>query len=383
MFVVGIENPERDRDMTPAEVEAGRRLPRRIGDPALGTEDRPIVSRVNGSAAFRGFIVGELMPEMRRRYRVSRESAIMGESLAGLFVVETFLLQPGLFGTYIALSPSLWWNREALVRTADARRHGGPGRPPTLLFLSSAGEENVDPAVERLAQVLRANGADVRRRRYLPRPDLTPASLYRAVAPQVLRDLFSVFSVMAIIAPPEQIVRYLGEEVTPLDDGTRVRAEPAGPFTVMREEYTLPDGMPQGLRTPTRWTKVHLSFDTPDRRVNVTLTDDGKDLWATAQSPGCTARAFYLQYGVDEDERYLFAAMFAALRALVEPCAAGMADPAGYLRLLKTAETGFPAAVRMMKARVFEAFGARMERCTPPEQTHMIPHHGFDPCGPS
>jgi len=53
------------------------------------------------------------MPEVRRRYRDNGETAIVGESLAGLFVLETFFDEPQLFDTHIALSPSLWWNDQA------------------------------------------------------------------------------------------------------------------------------------------------------------------------------------------------------------------------------------------------------------------------------
>ena len=45
----------------------------------------------------------------------------MGESLAGLFVVETFFLEPELFDTYIAIDPSLWWNNQKLVEDSAAR----------------------------------------------------------------------------------------------------------------------------------------------------------------------------------------------------------------------------------------------------------------------
>lgn len=181
MIVVGIENTERRRDMTPpTEVE----------------EDRRIAPRVGGSAAFRTFIRDELMPEIRRRYRATDETGIIGESLAGLFIVETFLLEPELFGTYVALSPSLWWNAQALVRGADARLGTPPAasppsaRMPTVLYLSSADEEDIVSAVTRLADVLRAHPSDRLRWQYRPRPDLTHATIYRAEAPRVLRELF-------------------------------------------------------------------------------------------------------------------------------------------------------------------------------------------------
>lgn len=174
MLVVGIENTERRRDVTgPTEVE----------------EDRKIAPRVGGSAAFRGFIRDELMPRVRRRYHVSNETAIIGESLAGLFIVETFFLEPELFDTYIALSPSLWWNNEELVRKAGERLEARPELRKTL-YLSSADEDNIGPVAARLAEVLRTNAPAGLRWEYKPRPDLRHDTIYRAAAPQVLRQLF-------------------------------------------------------------------------------------------------------------------------------------------------------------------------------------------------
>src|SRR5690606_30389931 len=55
-------------------------------------------------------------PMIEARYRTTKESALIGESLAGLFVIETFLEEPTLFDGYIAADPSLWWNQISLVR---------------------------------------------------------------------------------------------------------------------------------------------------------------------------------------------------------------------------------------------------------------------------
>jgi predicted alpha/beta superfamily hydrolase len=175
MLVVGIENTERRRDMTgPTEV----------------AEDRAIAPRVGGSDAFRRFIADELMPHVRGRYRVTDETAIIGESLAGLFIVETFLLRPELFDTYVALDPSLWWNTEDLVRTARARVTARP-QMEARLFLASSGQEEIASATARLAEVLRADAPVGLRWWYRPRPDLTHATIYRALAPPVLRELFA------------------------------------------------------------------------------------------------------------------------------------------------------------------------------------------------
>jgi predicted alpha/beta superfamily hydrolase len=174
VIVVGIANTERRRDMTgPTEVES----------------DRKIAVHVGGSAAFRSFIAGELMPEVRRRYRVSDERGIIGESLAGLFIVETFLEQPDLFDTYIALSPSLWWNHEGVVRGAAERLRARPDLHATL-YISSADEEDIQAASAHLAEVLRANAPAGLRWEYRPRPDLHHSTIYRAEAPLVLREWF-------------------------------------------------------------------------------------------------------------------------------------------------------------------------------------------------
>ncbi|ADO72845.1 alpha/beta hydrolase [Stigmatella aurantiaca] len=174
LIVVGIENTERRRDMT--------------GPTEIGS-DREIAPRVGGSAAFRSFIRDELMPEVRRRYLVTDETGIIGESLAGLFIVETFFLQPELFDTYIALSPSLWWNGGEIEHKAGERLKAQPDLH-NVLYWSSADEENIAPIAARLAETLRSSAPAGLTWQYEPRPDLLHSTIYRAVSPQVLRRWF-------------------------------------------------------------------------------------------------------------------------------------------------------------------------------------------------
>ncbi|WP_420155882.1 alpha/beta hydrolase [Siphonobacter sp.] len=104
LILVGIENTQRRRDLTGFTEVA---------------KDKEIAPVVGGSEKFRAFIKEELFPEINKRYRVTTKKSIIGESLAGLFVVETFLLTPDLFDHYIAFDPSLWWNNHYLVRTTE------------------------------------------------------------------------------------------------------------------------------------------------------------------------------------------------------------------------------------------------------------------------
>ncbi len=172
LLVVGIENTVRRRDLT---------------GPTMVPSDREVAPVTGGSAAFRAFIHEELIPEVERRYRVTEERAIIGESLAGYFIVETFFLQPELFDTYLALSPSLWWNAESLVKEAGARLAARPDLRAGL-YVSSANETgDIVPAVARLKDVLSTSAPAGLRWEVEPRPDLRHDNIYRATSPSVLR----------------------------------------------------------------------------------------------------------------------------------------------------------------------------------------------------
>lgn len=164
VLLVGIENTERRRDLTgPTTVES----------------DKKIAARVGGSAAFRQFIRSELMPYIAANYRVTADKGIVGESLAGLFIVETLLVEPDLFDRYVAISPSLWWNDEALVRAADASIKALPARPKKI-FLTSADEDNIVPGTARLAASLLAHAPAGVSLSFKPMPKEHHDTIYRA-----------------------------------------------------------------------------------------------------------------------------------------------------------------------------------------------------------
>lgn len=86
---------------------------------------------LGGSTDFRKFIKSIVFPFVEKDFRVSDKRVLMGESLAGLFVVETLLNSPDLFSDYVSVSPSLWFDDRSLAKSAgkllsqhkdDARR---------------------------------------------------------------------------------------------------------------------------------------------------------------------------------------------------------------------------------------------------------------------
>lgn len=160
------------------ESGAGRR--RDMTGPTNVPEDLAIAPQVGGSAAFRRFLAEEVAPAVARRYRVTDEAAIVGESLAGLFVVETLLLEPELFDAYVAIDPSLWWADEALVRSASAHLAARAPRGKAV-FLASSGEPELAELTARLAEALAsASGVAVHHERLVEESHATvhhPASL--------------------------------------------------------------------------------------------------------------------------------------------------------------------------------------------------------------
>jgi predicted alpha/beta superfamily hydrolase len=176
LVVVGIENTQRRRDLT---------------GPTTVAKDREIAPVVGGSAAFRTFIRDELMPEIEKRYRGNGRTAIVGESAAGLFILETFFIEPTLFDTYIALSPSLWWNDHELVRGAAASLAAIDSLGLTL-YLSSANEADVFPHTDALAEILEAAAPRDLAWTYVPRRDLRHDTIYRAESAPAFRTVFAV-----------------------------------------------------------------------------------------------------------------------------------------------------------------------------------------------
>jgi predicted alpha/beta superfamily hydrolase len=86
--------------------------PRRNGEPW---------PKLGGADVFLDFIERDLKPEIGRKLPVdvSRQT-LSGHSLGGFFTLHTFLHRPETFSTYVAGSPSIWWNRSELLGVAHA-----------------------------------------------------------------------------------------------------------------------------------------------------------------------------------------------------------------------------------------------------------------------
>jgi predicted alpha/beta superfamily hydrolase len=120
MLVIGIDGGgQRIRDLTP-----NHSLYDNMGK--LDTDKDSWLTPSGGAGKFRQFIQQEVIPYVESHYRTAPFRILAGHSVGGLFAIDTLATQPDLFHAYIAVSPSLWWDRGSLLPTYhEALRKGG------------------------------------------------------------------------------------------------------------------------------------------------------------------------------------------------------------------------------------------------------------------
>ena len=175
ILVIGIENTERRRDMT---------------GPTENPEDKKIAPHVGESARFRRFFKDELVPRIERDFRGNGERTLLGESLAGLFVVETFLEDPSLFQRYISVSPSLWWNDGSLLKRAPEQLKTLPLQGKTL-YLTVGGKQDNTKETNQFAEALRSTAPAGLTWYYELMPDEAHATALHSGALVALRKFFA------------------------------------------------------------------------------------------------------------------------------------------------------------------------------------------------
>lgn len=121
MIVVAIPNTNRMRDLSPTHVTTG-----------YDGKPDPQMAASGGGAAFLRFLTTELIPHVDSAYRTTTHRTLVGHSLGGLMAIQAMYTVPGAFTNYLAIDPSLWWDksltrREAAARLAPAGALAGKG----------------------------------------------------------------------------------------------------------------------------------------------------------------------------------------------------------------------------------------------------------------
>jgi len=170
IILVGIENTDRRRDLSGySEVKA----------------DEKYCPLDDGAKNFRAFITQELMQEINTKYRTTTKKGILGESLAGLFVVETCLLAPNSFDFYIAMDPSLWWNNHYLEQHANAYLSKFSNDKRKLWFAGSSAED-INKYTRGFANTLKTNAPNTLLWKYSDEPKEKHNTIFRSTKEKAL-----------------------------------------------------------------------------------------------------------------------------------------------------------------------------------------------------
>lgn len=174
-ILVGIENTVRRRDLT---------------GPSDSDLDKKAIPNLGGADLYRHFLTKELIPEIEQRYRTTQERALVGESLAGLFTIETLFHTPEMFQTYIAIDPSLWWNDQALTARFAEKLKTNPQLAKNLYFASS-GQRGMEQVIKSFAEMLKLQQPKGLNWTYEHFAKETHATIYHPAALIAFRKLFA------------------------------------------------------------------------------------------------------------------------------------------------------------------------------------------------
>jgi predicted alpha/beta superfamily hydrolase len=144
VIIVGINNTDRTRDLSPTHV-ASREINGRVYEfPTSG-----------GAPRFLDFFEQELFPHVDANYRTVPLRFFTGHSFGGLFALNAFFTRPTMFNAVLSVSPNLDWDNDLAIRQASSFFNDRDVMNSTL-FVAMADEEEGDPTPTRLDRLEKA-----------------------------------------------------------------------------------------------------------------------------------------------------------------------------------------------------------------------------------
>jgi len=110
MIIVGIPNTDRTRDLTPTHITSD-----------LPMMDSNSTKTTGGGENFTAFMEKELMPHIDSIYLTQPFKILIGHSFGGLTVMNIITNHTKLFNAYIAIDPSMWYNKEQFLKATQKK----------------------------------------------------------------------------------------------------------------------------------------------------------------------------------------------------------------------------------------------------------------------
>lgn len=109
MIIVAIPSTNRVRDLTISNTKVN-----------FNGEVDESLEASGGGMNYLSFIVSEVLPYMKEKYRTNGYSTLVGHSWGGLLSSFSFLNGTSAFNSFIAIDPSYWWDQQFIIKALDS-----------------------------------------------------------------------------------------------------------------------------------------------------------------------------------------------------------------------------------------------------------------------
>ena len=136
MIVVGIDNTDRTRDLTPTHIKED-----------ILYLDSSLAKTSGGGENFISYLRKELIPYIDSHYPTQPFRMVIGHSFGGLMAMHMLIHHTDLFNVYVSIDPSMWWDNMKYLKQSEQLLQGKKFTNKTL-FLGYANtmDEGMDTA---------------------------------------------------------------------------------------------------------------------------------------------------------------------------------------------------------------------------------------------
>ncbi|WP_264530954.1 alpha/beta hydrolase-fold protein [Flavobacterium sp. N502540] len=140
MIIVGITNTIRNRDLTPTHSDV---------DPPFVPQS--LSDQSGGGEKFVEFLQKELIPYIDSKYPAAPFKTLIGHSFGGLTALNILTNHTDLFNSYIAIDPSLWWDRQKFL-TETKKKLANKNLSKVSLFMAAANTMDEGMNIEKVRE---------------------------------------------------------------------------------------------------------------------------------------------------------------------------------------------------------------------------------------
>lgn len=126
VIVVGISGEKREYDYSPADLKVD-------------------YMKTGGGKNFLAFLSKELVPYINGNYPSSKHNTIVGHSIGAMFSLFALAENSPSFDSFLAISPSLWWDGESLAKDWIERLNSYSPNTYKTAFVTMANEKTMGP----------------------------------------------------------------------------------------------------------------------------------------------------------------------------------------------------------------------------------------------